>query len=103
MDSNIIYKTSDKLKLKINWIKPTETEWIYCGAKGEVKLDIVDTNLNSFLDGESFYIACTRTNSFTCSRENLISAIEPFIGDKDFLVWTENFQKTVEFNRIGVF
>ena len=50
MDSRLIHKTSEKLKFNIDWIKPSETEWIYCGEAGEVKWDIVGKELYSFFD-----------------------------------------------------
>jgi hypothetical protein len=103
MDSHLIHKTSEKLKFKINWIKPSETEWIYCGAAGEVKWDVVAEELYSFLDDDTFHVATTRTKSFTINTKELLSSIENLVGHKSFFIWNEGFKKLVEFSQIGVF
>jgi hypothetical protein len=103
MDTRLIYSTSEKIKLKIDWIKPADTEWIYCGAAGEVKWDVVAEELNRFFDGDAFYIATTRTNSFPSDKDGLLSSIQNLVGKKNFIIWCVDFQKAVEFHQIGVF
>jgi hypothetical protein len=103
MDTRLIYKKSEKLKLKVDWIKPTDTEWIYCGASGEVKWNVVTEELYSFFDEDAFYVATTRTSSFHANKDDLISSIENLVGKKNFIVWNGDFQKAIEFNQIGVF
>jgi hypothetical protein len=103
MDSHLIHKTSEKLKFKINWIKPSEAEWIYCGEAGEVKWNVLAEELWSFFDDDTFHIATTRTNSFTIDKEELLSSINNLVGRKNFFIWNEGFKKLVEFNQIGVF
>lgn len=103
MDSAFIHKTSEKLRPRIDWIKPSDTEWIYCGSKGEVKFDVVDTEFNHFLDGDVFYVATTRAKSFKTNKQDLLPSIAEILGSKSFFVWSENFKKVIEFNHIGVF
>lgn len=103
MDTRLIYNKSEKLKLKVDWIKPTDTEWIYCGAAGEVKWNVVAEELDSFFDGDAFYVATTRTNSFQANKDDLPSSIQNLVGKKNFIVWNVDFQKAIEFNQIGVF
>jgi hypothetical protein len=103
MDTRLIYNKSEKLKLKVDWIKPADTEWIYCGAAGEVKWNIVTEELNSFFDSDAFYVATTRTNSLHVDKEGLLSSIQNLVGKKNFIVWNVVFQKAIEFNQIGVF
>lgn len=103
MDTRLIYNTSEKLKLKIDWIKSAETEWIYCGAAGEVKWNVVAEELNNFFDGDAFYVATTRTNSLQVDKAGLLSSIHNLVGKKNFFIWNVDFQKAVEFNQIGVF
>jgi hypothetical protein len=102
MDSRIIHKTSEKLRLNINWIKPSDTEWIYCGAKDEVRFDVVEAELIPFLDGNIFYVATTRNNSFEIKKQDLLSSISNIVGSKNFFIWNEGFKKVIEFNHIGV-
>jgi hypothetical protein len=103
MDTRLIYSTSEKIKLKIDWIKPADTEWIYCGAAGEVKWNVVAEELYSFFDGDAFYVATTRTNSSQADKDDLMSSIQDLVGKKNFIIWNVDFQKAVEFNQIGVF
>jgi len=103
MDTRLIYNTSEKIKVKIDWIKPADTEWIYCGSAGEVKWDVVTEELNRFFDGDGFYVATTRANSFPSDKDGLLSSIENLVGKKNFIIWSVDFQKAVEFNQIGVF
>jgi hypothetical protein len=103
MDSLLIHKTSEKLKFKIDWIKRSETEWIYCGAVGEVKWDVVAKELDEFFEGDIFYVATTRTRSFKINKEEFLLSIDTLVGNKSFFIWNESFKKIVEFNSIGVF
>lgn len=103
MDSRLIHKTSEKLSLRIDWHKPSDTEWIYCGSKGEVKFDVVGTELNNFFDGDVFYVATTRIKSFETNKKDLLLLLTEIIGSKNFFVWSESFKKVIEFNHIGVF
>src|SRR5579875_1989902 len=103
MDSRLIHKTSEKLIANIDWIKPFDTEWIYCGSKGEVKFDVVEKELNEFLDSDMLYVVITRNNSFETSKQNLLPSISNIVGSKNLFIWNENFKKVIEFNQIGVF
>jgi len=103
MDTRLLYNKSEKLKLKVDWIKPIDNEWIYCGAAGEVKWNVVAEELDSFFDGDAFYVATTRTNSFQSDRDDLLSSIQNLVGKKNFIVWNVDFYKAIEFNQIGVF
>jgi hypothetical protein len=104
MDSRLIHKTSEKLKFYIDWIKPGETEWIYCGVKGEIKIDLVRKELEDFFkNAENFNIAVMRKNSYTIEKTKLLTSIIESIGISNFFIWTEDFQEVMEFSKIGVF
>ena len=103
MEPRLIYKASEKLQPKIDWKKPLDTEWIYCGAKGEVKFDVVETELNQFLDTSTLFVATNRNSSFQTDKQHIMPSISHIIGSKNFFVWNENFTKVIEFNHIGVF
>lgn len=102
MQSRLIYKKSKALQPKINWIKPAETEWLYCGAEGEVKFGVVENEINNFFDGSKFYVATARKDSFGSTQENLLQSITSLVGVANFFVWDEQFQRVMEFNKIGV-
>lgn len=103
MDIHLIHKTSEKLKLKIDWINHAETEWEYCGAAGEVKWDVVAETSTNFFHANRLFVATTRNGSFETDKDNLISSIQQLVGAKNFFVWSEDFQRVIEFNQIGIF
>ena len=91
------------MKQKIKWFKFSETEWIYCGAEGEVEWDVIEREFDNFFDDGIFYISSTRNNSFDSEKKNLLSSLQTLVGVKNFLVWNQDFKKAIEFNHIGVF
>jgi hypothetical protein len=104
MDSALIHKQSEKLKHYVEWMKPGETEWIYCGAGEEIKADIVQKEFDEFFDNTNFFnIAITRGKSFSTDKAHLFSSLTKSIGSIKFFVWTEDYQKAMEFSRSGVF
>lgn len=103
MDARDIYVISGKLQPKIRWVSSGETEWVYCGAAGEVKWDVVEDAIRGFLKDGPLLVATTRTGSFETEKSTVISSIREFVGSKDFLIWCEDFKNVIEFNKIGVF
>ncbi len=103
MESRLIYKASEHHRSKIDWIRQGESEWIYCGSKGEVKFETVGNELKDFFKSDKFFIAKTRNDSFESTPENLLSSVIEIVGARDFFIWDEAFQMVVEFSKIGVF
>ena len=103
MDSRLIHKTSEHLKHDIDWLKPGESEWIYCGSEGEVNFDMIKNELGTFFNEGKYYVVTTRAGSYETDSGTLLGSVSDKIGVIDFYIWNENFQKVVEFNKIGVF
>ena len=103
METRLIHKTSQKIQQKIEWIKLGETEWQYCGAVDEVKWDVITEAIGNFFDGNRLLVAITRNDSFEIGKENLLSSLQQHVGSSNFFIWSEDFLKVIEFNKIGVF
>ena len=103
MDSRLIYETSKHLKSEIQWNRATESEWIYCGSKGEVKFDIVLKHIRDHFADSKLYVVLIRNVAFETYKENIFKAVGDLIGSSDFLIWDIRFEKVIEFNKIGVF
>jgi hypothetical protein len=103
MESRLIYEKSRHLKSLVCWEEVSDSEWIYCGAKGEVKYDLIGKHINDFFSEGKAYVSLTRKDSFEIERKFLLESITELIGDKNFLIWDEIFNKSIEFYHIGVF
>ena len=103
MESRLIYETSKHLTSKIHWDRVIESEWMYCGSKGEVKFDIVLKHIRDHFIDSKLYVVLTRNDSFETSKENINKTVEQLIGSDDFLIWDFRFERVIEFNKIGVF
>lgn len=49
------------------------------------------------------YVVLSTNDSFEADKENVIKAIEEFVGSIDFVIWDTKFEKVIEFTKIGVF
>ena len=103
MEPQLIYKKSEALQSKIDWITPTDSEWSYCGTKGEIKVDVIENEFIQFFEGNDFFIATTRKASFESTRQTLFDNVANLVGNKNFFVWDEHFQRVIEFSWIGIF
>src|SRR5688500_17109493 len=99
MDSRLIYEKSKHPESKIQWNRITESEWIYCGSKGEVKFDIVFNHVRDYFTDAKLYIVLTRNNSFETIKENIHSVVEELVGSNNFLIWDIRFERVIEFNK----
>ena len=103
MESRLIYKANEHLKSKVKWIKVTESEWIYRGSNGDVRLEIVSEHIKRHFVDSNFYVALNRNESFVSNSQTILTDIKKLVGMKDFLLWDFSFEKVIEFNHIGVF
>jgi hypothetical protein len=103
MESRLIYEKSRHLQSQISWEKVSESEWIYCGAKGEVNFDLLNEHINDFFSEGIAFVSISRKDSFESNKKALLDSIRNLIGIMNFMVWDEQFIKSIEFNNIGVF
>lgn len=102
MESRLIYIANEKIKSKVAWFKPTDTEWIYFGATTEINKSIVQQRIDSHFSETILYIAHTRLGSFETEKNIILDKIKNILGYENFVVWNISFSKAIEFNKIGV-
>ena len=102
MESRLIYIANEKMKAKVAWFKPTDTEWIYFGAATEVNKNIVQQKIDLHFSETNLYIAHTRLESFETEKTTILDKIKNILGYEDFVIWNISFSKAIEFNKIGV-
>lgn len=101
--STYIYIKSQHLRTKLEFIIYGDTEWIYFGAAEEANLAKIAKEINNWFNNVQLYVSLTRNDSFLTDKSKFIENVNNIIGHKDFLVWDTDFQRCIEFNRIGVF
>jgi hypothetical protein len=92
MDSRLIFETDKTFKNKIEWVKSsksTESEWVYL--------------ITEYLESDILYIVHSRRDSLEIKKENIISEIQPYLGNSDFNIWNKDFNKLIEFNKINIY
>jgi hypothetical protein len=102
MDSRLIYSASEKVKHLLSWPKSTDSEWVYFGAGHEVNVNTAMDMINEWFADTKLYIAIDRKHSLTFDKSEFLSVTSEILGYKDFLVWNIKFDKSIEFNHIGV-
>lgn len=103
MDSKTLYIAGNKQLAKIRWINADTNEWQYCGAGNEVKWDVVHDALSAFFETSTLVVVLGRNDSFATGKADVVKAIETLVGNRNFFIWSEDFQKVTEFKDIGVF
>lgn len=99
----MIYKISEHLFPKIEWVWYNNTEWIYCGLTNDFKKDLVDEHMKEHFSGSSLYFVLTRTGSYELSFKEALPRIKELIDAQEFSIWNTAFTKVMQFSSIGVF
>ena len=106
MESRLIFETDKTYKDKIEWIKTSEeseSEWVYFSFEESLnEKDFLDL-INEYLNSDILYIVISRKNSFKIKKESIISEVKEYLGCIDFTVWNQEFNKAIEFNKIGIY
>lgn len=103
MTSRLIYEASKHSKGNVEWIKHSDSEWLYCGVVEDFKGNLLSDHINNHLQDETLYVSINRNESFKIKKNETLAVISEIIGTKDFFIWTSTFKNVIEFNRIGVF
>ena len=102
MESRLIYESSKTFESKIKWTrKPNaESEWSFFDLK---QPDIIEYLINDFFIADTLHISLGRQDSYTLDKSEVYVKVKPLIGQSDFKIWNEDFRKTIEVNKIGVY
>jgi hypothetical protein len=103
MDSRILYKTSEHLFHKVEWIRHDNNEWLYCGLSNDFNDGLVNTHLKEHFSDNSLYFILTRAGCYEFDLNDALLEIKGHINDHTFSIWNTSFTKVMQFNLIGVF
>jgi hypothetical protein len=106
MDSRLIFETDKTFKNKIEWVKSsksTESEWVYLNFLQNLNKPIFFDLITEYLESDILYIVHSRRDSLEIKKENIISEIQPYLGNSDFNIWNKDFNKLIEFNKIDIY
>ena len=105
MDSRLIYESSKIYLKKIEWLKSSiksESEWIYLNFEEIVDEKIIYDFIDNYIDSETLFIVKSRKESFETGKKNVFAEIKRFLKTDDFVIWNQNFERVIEFNKIGI-
>jgi hypothetical protein len=101
MDSKNIFILSQTYSNKINWEKVNpDSEWTFIGGDKMKAKDLLDSFFNNEL---SLYLIIDRHNSKQDNKPYIFEKIKEYLEQRDFLIWDLNFNKIIEFNKVGVY
>ncbi len=104
MDSRIIYESAKTYIQNIAWVKPknsTDSEWVYIDTQNNI--DNIIKIIQNFLISDQLYVAINRQESFEIDKKLTLNNIKSYIGTVDFSIWDFQFNKVIEFNKIGIY
>ncbi len=101
MDSKNIYISTQTFKKKVSWLaNGTDSEWNFIG-NDLIKLKLL---IDSFFEKEQrFYFVTDRHHSSEEEKIKIYEYSSLLIEKQDFSIWNRQFNKVIEFNKIGVY
>jgi hypothetical protein len=103
MDSRLIYITGKHLASRVHWLRQEQSEWIYCGLSDDFKDGLVEERLRQHFQNSSFFIVLERSTSRQLLGGEVMGIIKQQIETTNFILWSSDFSKAMEFSKIGVF
>lgn len=98
MDSRLMYKATEHLSSVVTY----EKDWIHFGTEDQIKIALIEKLIETHLNSKEVLFINERTNSQLCRRNEILEIIKPFLGKKNFQVWTLSMDKVIRFNKHGI-
>ena len=102
MESRLLYKATEALSTKLNWLNSGTEEWIHFGTDEHVNRNLVNQKISEHFGGENLYLTFERTNSGLVSNSETQRLFTSILGVKSFFLWNIQLNRAIEFNRIGI-
>ena len=97
MESHLIYTASSHMKGMANW-----NEWVYCGIEDDIKEDVISGSINEYFQDSVLYFVSNRKDSGEIDKQNILERLKQELGQNELFLWSTDFKKVIEFNKIGV-
>jgi hypothetical protein len=103
MDAKLIFIKAEHLISKTDLDNQPSGGWLYCGRSGDLNVELLSDCLERHFHGETVYFVTSRHDSRIESKEGILSLIAATIDEQDFALWSEEFDRVMQFQKIGVF
>lgn len=98
MDSKLIYSAAEHMNLIIEW----NTNWVHFGTDNSIKYEMITKLIDEFFSEDQLYFVQSRSNSRIFQKIDFIDLYQGFLGKSNFQIWEINFNRCVQFEKIGV-
>ncbi|MDG1098520.1 MAG: hypothetical protein P8O20_03970 [Bacteroidia bacterium] len=102
MDSEMLFKITNFLRHKVEWLDNAEDGWVRFGQGHQRKWDLVESTLSEQFPSQDVYILRGRTNSNLEPSESLHVRLKTLAGKEDFMLWNKDMNIIMEFSSIGM-
>ena len=103
MDNHLVYTVSKRLITHVAWQETDNIGWLYCGLSGDLKTDLLRESINEHFESEKIYFVLDRKQTSELDTVNAIANIASNIDKRNFSLWSMDFKKVMDFNKIGIF
>lgn len=103
MDNHLIYTVTKRLISHVVWQETPDVGWLYCGLSDDLKTDLLIECINTHFLDEKIYFVLDRKQTCALDKANAITTIASNIDKRDFSLWSLDFKKVMNFNKIGIF
>lgn len=104
-DSRLLFETNKTYINKVEWIDfdNNGSEWKYLGIDENINETDIESIINKFFKTDNFNLIISRNESLNIDKNELLTKVLKIFRSTDFTIWDTNFNKIVEFNKIGIY
>jgi hypothetical protein len=104
-DSRLLFETNKTYINKVEWIDIDNngSEWKYLGIDENIDETDIKFIINEIFKTDNFNLIISRSESFNIDKNELITKVLNIFRSTDFTIWDSDFNKIVEYNKIGIY
>ena len=102
MESRLIYESGKTYLSKVNWLKlpRADSEWNHLNS---FCLADMERLIKDFFHTDILHVLIGRASSFSVELSVAAKSIEPHLNVIDFIIWSADYKKAMQFSNIGVY
>ena len=102
MDSEMLFKITNFLRHKVEWLDNAEDGWIRFGQGHQRKWDVIESTLLEQFPSQDVYVLRGRTKSNLEASKSFHARLKALAGKEDFMLWNMDMNIIMEFSSIGM-
>lgn len=103
MDSRQLFKATDHLKGRLDWVPSPNYGWHYCGRSADLEASLIDRAAAAHFSEEQVYFVPDRRNGLLVERWMITGLVAGHIDRHDVWFWSEDLRRAMHFASSGVF